>query len=87
MRKNRIKNNPLLWTTIGIALFMFLPAIIAFSYQFIMSLKGITIHEGNSAVFSLFWYSFITIPIGLIAFLIFGIGILVNENQKKKYKN
>ena len=84
---NRIKNNPLLWTTIGITLFMFLPAIIAFSYQFIMSLNGVSVHEGNSAIFSLFWYSFITIPIGLIAFLILGIGMCVNKYQKKKYRN
>ena len=84
---NRIKNNPVLWTTIGIVLFMFLPGIIAFSYQFIMSLKGVTVHEGNSAIFSLFWLMFFTIPIGLIAFLILGIGIWFREYENKKYRN
>jgi hypothetical protein len=84
---NSRKNKLLLWSSIGIVLFMFLPIIIAFSYQFIMSLKGITVHEGNSGIFSLLWYSLITIPIGLIAFLILGIGILINKYQKKKYRD
>jgi len=85
-RQWQVKNNEkqpniykmLLWTSIGILFFMFLPIIIAFSYQFLMSLKGIHIHEGNSGIFSLFWVSMITMPIGLIAFLIMGIWILVN---------
>ena len=84
MNNNSKKDKFLLWISIGIALFMFLPMIIAFTYQFIMSLKGVTVHVGNSATFSLFWYSFITIPIGLLAFLILGIGILVNGRNQKK---
>ena len=73
--------------SIGIALFMFLPLIIPFGYQFLMSLIGVSVHGGNSFIFSLYLFSFLTIPIGLLAFLILGIGMWVNKYQKKKYRN
>ena len=66
---------------------MFLPLIIPFGYQFLMSLIGVSVHEGNSVIFSLFLFSFFTIPIGLLAFLIlgiFGIGKMINERNQKK---
>lgn len=62
---------------IGIVCFMFLPAIIPFSYQFFMGLGGIDIHDGNSSIFSALLYLWYTIPIGLVALLVFGVRGLI----------
>jgi hypothetical protein len=66
---------------IGIILFlMFSPIIISFGYQWIMSLRGIQVHEGNSSVFSFFWFSFFTIPAGLLALFIMLIWSFINND-------
>lgn len=55
-----------------VLLIMFLPIIIAFSWKWLWELFGESINEGNSAVFSLFWFSLITLPAGgvLLAIII-----------------
>ncbi|MGB0864554.1 MAG: hypothetical protein ACPG19_06410 [Saprospiraceae bacterium] len=65
---------------IAVILFlMFSPIIIAFGYQWIMKLKGIQIHEGNSAIFSFFWFSFFTIPAGILALFIMLVYSFINN--------
>lgn len=81
------ENKFLFWITTALLLFMFLPLIISFSYQFIMLLFGETIHEGNSGIFSLFWLSLLTIPIGFLGFIILGIAVFINKRNKKKQGN
>ena len=43
---------------------MSLPIIIPFSWKWLWELFGESINEGNSAIFSLFWFSLITLPAG-----------------------
>ena len=55
-----------------------------------MSLIGVKVHEGNSMIFSLFWFSFLTIPIGLLVFLILvilEIGKMIKERIQKKKRD
>lgn len=51
------------------------PIIIPFSWQWFCSLFGERINESNSAVFSLFWFSIVTIPIG--GLLLLGILLVI----------
>ena len=72
--KNR--NKVINWIIVGVVILMFSPVIITLSYSWIMDLRGISVHEGNSAVFSFFWFSYITIPAGLLLLIILLIGKL-----------
>ena len=47
-----------------VLLIMSLPIIIPFSWKWLWELFGESINEGNSAIFSLFWFSLITLPAG-----------------------
>ena len=62
--------------------------VITFTYQFIMELREITVHEGNSAIFSVFWFSIVTIPTGIIILLVLWLGsLLYNFTQKRKHRD
>lgn len=64
-----------------LGLFSILPILISFSYQYFMKLKGVTVHEGNSGIFSLFWLAFLTIPLGVILLILFAI---IKDRYNKK---
>jgi len=79
---------------LGIIIFAFFalfPIIFAMIGGYIEGLiRGIPIHEGNSGIFSFFWFSFITIPIGGILLIIWIIISIKNinlfyKNKKMKY--
>ncbi len=67
---------------VGAILVMFFPLIVAFCYQQIMEWQGVTIHEGNSSVYSIFWLSYLTIPVGLIAIIILALVLLINLSHR-----
>jgi hypothetical protein len=52
-----------------IILISLLPVIITMLSGLIAGLKGQSFHEGNSPLAAFFWYSFFTIPLGVIVFI------------------
>lgn len=78
-----MKAKTLIIISIGIIFFMLAPLIFALGYEFIMEQQGHTINEGDNSVYAFGWYSFVTIPIGLFAFLILAIIIIINKYRSK----
>ena len=85
--KNKSDYLKILKTFLIVVLIMSLPLIIPFSWQWLCGLFGKSINEGNSAIFSLFWFSLITLPVGGILligmiFMVIWDTIAINVNRK-----